>query len=203
MKTLLDVSERSIVQEREPCTNVMRHILSWQLRHPTSPPNNHHTTKKKCHYFSVSAFAVGKKISVEKNSGTPSACRSTGLRHSKKKKLLNGWTLICTLVVSGQWKQCSDRLMKIEMLNAAKRDTLKRGSLFHEIGSVTQPTQKPPGTLFYAFMLPLHTQAPHFFFKQTKKPQQLYFVFTDQIWSNLNITIQNWHNFKCNHLENY
>ncbi|XP_075885531.1 rhotekin-like isoform X2 [Nelusetta ayraudi] len=32
-----------------------------------------------------------------------------------------------------QWKQCSDRLMKIEMLNAAKRDTLKRGSLFHEI----------------------------------------------------------------------
>lgn len=130
-----------------------------QRPHPktTTPP------KKK---VIISAFQITQweKVSVEKNSGTPPACHSTGLRYSKKKNLLNGWTLICTLVVSGQWKQCSDRLMKIEMLNAAKRDTLKRGSLFHEIGRVTQPTQKPPGTFFfYAFLLQLHTWAPHFF----------------------------------------
>lgn len=48
-------------------------------------------------------------------------------------------SVIALMVISGQWKQCSDVLMKIEMLSAPSRLTLKRGSLFHEIGRVTQP----------------------------------------------------------------
>lgn len=47
--------------------------------------------------------------------------------------------IIALMVVSGQWKQCSDVLMTIEMLSAPSRLNLKRGSLFHEIGRVTQP----------------------------------------------------------------
>lgn len=48
-------------------------------------------------------------------------------------------SVIALPVVSGQWKQCGDALMKIEMPSAPSRLALKRGSLFHEIGSVTQP----------------------------------------------------------------
>ncbi|XP_070781173.1 rhotekin-like [Enoplosus armatus] len=37
-----------------------------------------------------------------------------------------------------QWKQCCDHLMKIEMPSSRRRITVKQGSLYHEIGSVTQ-----------------------------------------------------------------
>lgn len=42
------------------------------------------------------------------------------------------------LFVAGQWKQCCDGLMKIDTLNSRKAITVKQGSLYHEIGNVTE-----------------------------------------------------------------
>lgn len=95
-------------------------------------------TKEKSHFLTYFfTFPSGKK-----NKKKPKKAKTIlGLRQfvtHTRMQLLNGWTLMCVLVVSGQWKQCSDRLMKIEM-SAPRRHTLKRVSLFHEIGSLAPP----------------------------------------------------------------
>ena len=48
------------------------------------------------------------------------------------------WKSVHVLFVAGQWKQCCDGLMKIDTLNSRKAITVKQGSLYHEIGNVTE-----------------------------------------------------------------
>lgn len=77
-------------------------------------------------------------------------------------------SVIALMVVSGQWKQCSDVLMKIELLSAPSRLTLKRGSLFHEIGSVTQP--EASSAFMNRFANNVYTAAGHIFEKSPPPP---------------------------------